>query len=1543
MILKKLEGLNYHSQPNISEIKDQDESYASDIIDRFKLVFSDKNGIVHTEDPVIDNNESPLFVYKKEENVFIINKGIAVTPSGKIVRLLNDVDNFSTQTSDPDSVHVVLIKYEQKYTGELNDEGILIPETKLNSFNEAKPFSTQDKTEPSEYLIEDPETSEIKTEEGILKSLLLQDFLELTNEEKEDLVVLAIISYFRDESTEINIPILGDTYKTIQTQGPLQWIGKFVDFTQGDEQKWGSEPWLAIYGTASLFQGILIEGTSSTKLYGALFKYYYDAANNKYQIKLYSDIERSTEVAQSIIDIPDNLQFDLNEVGGSGITGKITFSDLSIYPDLTSPLLGYEIVGVYPDDDELYFNVISPAETGHDFETGNAVELIGTNLPYPLEQNTTYYAIHDPFLDPFKLKVKVATSLLNALNNIPINIENTGSGTNSIRLIRDTGSNISDYMHEFFEIDLENIEIDHEVTDQTNVKIGEQSINESYTKSNVDTTKTFYAFNRPWFSVDDASHNTKGTGIETKTNVHAISFDDLTGDGLSFHDRIISDGIIIAKAQSTQSIPGKKIIDAITPDQIKVDFDGNITTRSVFGGPKSKYILLDGYPYQVRSVQDENNVIVPSDWIIGTNIIVFKHMDIPQNIYVEYFDVSALSIKDVKQATTIVFNNPEKEVILSNGKTIKNDSVNTEVDFKDVGDVPNTYKVFISELGKYVKSPQVIGFEKIKTIGLNQQTVDEELLTSSRIKVGLSNTSRLRDFSPITSPIDVTNSDKYYGRFRAICTVVQRDSNDVLSESLPNKLGYVEFSNLEDEVVEENPDLIIEADKNTLEKETTESFYVSNSKVISEEGLNIDLNFTKTVAESGFTESDEKIKLTDNVFEDKDEVYLETTSSLPPPLKIDTPYYIKEIPHIDLYGLSVDIEDLENDEFVSLTGKGTGRHTIKRNVRFKITLEKGSIKKTLYEGSLTDETLNINEDILDFEGVSTSGYWYLKITNYTTDETLKLKDYTVSFKTVESDNPVGVNLKLSNFSLPVPITKHIFPSRNNGQIPDKKVECEFYTDIVNDLLDLEEPNGLFFTGDAVLINPTSGGSPDPLVDGVTYYTIATENPLQVRLAETEEDAHLNNYIDLISEGPYHNEIVSYKPDELKNSFEVVKSGNISDQGVRVKLVINHPSPEDLQVKLKSPDETEVTIYNGESDGVSGKQLIINKKITNWNYKDIKGKWEWTVKDIFYGNKGTFDFYEVTMYTSDVNFRWYITENLEKEDTDENIYKKIRDTRDNYYFGNYNSEKIEPNSTLINTTNVEESARINYKGTRIYVYLDCHNAGDLVITLTSPEGTEVLLHNRENEGESYLYIDKLVEDFKDEEIKGDWILTIQNFGSGEGELWNFFVDTYVDKTDFTIYSFYNKSDPIIDLSNPFIVKVVVYGISPQGETISEELEFNETNFYESVDGKEIPEQFRVTENIFSSLGIWNISERLNDGNGNIIVLAEFLKGGNRLCPVTKIEWDGDSIENIFDIRHAVTFLREFSRTNDLKIISEGIEMTSTLKDLIVGGKSPTQIN
>ncbi|MEK7257032.1 MAG: proprotein convertase P-domain-containing protein [Bacteroidota bacterium] len=219
-----------------------------------------------------------------------------------------------------------------------------------------------------------------------------------------------------------------------------------------------------------------------------------------------------------------------------------------------------------------------------------------------------------------------------------------------------------------------------------------------------------------------------------------------------------------------------------------------------------------------------------------------------------------------------------------------------------------------------------------------------------------------------------------------------------------------------------------------------------------------------------------------------------------------------------------------------------------------------------------------------------------------------------------------------------------------------------------------------------------------------------------------------------------NHVNSIIPDqsELTNVIHVWREGIVKD--IKVHLDITHPFVGDLMVRLTSPAGTQATLRNRE--GGSGDNLsavLQGEMLQAFAGERAHGLWTLTVEDQAVRDSGTLN-------------SWGIELDCEE-------------------FQNYHSEvfipEVSDNNSLISTQECRFSGRV--LGAEAEVEIEHPLIGDLVVSLVSPDGTEVNLHNREGGSQNHLerhFNEDHLAAFRGDNTRGTWTLKVKNFHSSD---------------------------------------------------------------------------------------------------------------------------------------------------------------------------------
>jgi subtilisin-like proprotein convertase family protein len=208
---------------------------------------------------------------------------------------------------------------------------------------------------------------------------------------------------------------------------------------------------------------------------------------------------------------------------------------------------------------------------------------------------------------------------------------------------------------------------------------------------------------------------------------------------------------------------------------------------------------------------------------------------------------------------------------------------------------------------------------------------------------------------------------------------------------------------------------------------------------------------------------------------------------------------------------------------------------------------------------------------------------------------------------------------------------------------------------------------------------------------------------------------------------------------LTNAINVWRDGSV--ENIKVHLDITHPFVGDLIVKLQSPSGKEVTLHNregGSADNLAN--MYEGDALTDFIGEKAMGLWTLTVEDHAYRDSGTLN-------------NWGIDLQCEA-------------------FKNYRTEIFIPESASANDLISTQECRFSGRVTAAEADVEIEHPliGDLVVSLVSPGGKEVVLHNREGGSQTHLKRHFEVPEMIGESCAGTWTLRVRNFhGANNGQL------------------------------------------------------------------------------------------------------------------------------------------------------------------------------
>jgi len=270
----------------------------------------------------------------------------------------------------------------------------------------------------------------------------------------------------------------------------------------------------------------------------------------------------------------------------------------------------------------------------------------------------------------------------------------------------------------------------------------------------MDYTNSNYSFNRPWFSPIDVVHRSYlGSGIQTTSNTHALSFNDLTNGVFTLYTSLLEYGLVQALDNDVKGVPGKLCSESISQARVLTDFSGVVTAGSRFGGVGAKYIVLSRYPVLVTGFYQTNakGRALCFDWIRGTRYVVIpapEYVD-ANGALIQYTATQALEPPAALISNTLIFGqaNSTSEIIYSGGIS-HSQVVNASIPFDGAGPVPRNYSIFMNGSGGMTPTPQIIvPTLMLENIGTAFQAIAFTIFGPSRMSLGLADANSVSSMS----------------------------------------------------------------------------------------------------------------------------------------------------------------------------------------------------------------------------------------------------------------------------------------------------------------------------------------------------------------------------------------------------------------------------------------------------------------------------------------------------------------------------------------------------------------------------------------------------------------------------------------------------------------------------------------------------------------------------------------------------------------------------------------------------------------------------
>lgn len=262
----------------------------------------------------------------------------------------------------------------------------------------------------------------------------------------------------------------------------------------------------------------------------------------------------------------------------------------------------------------------------------------------------------------------------------------------------------------------------------------------------IDSIKEKFSYVRPWYSPKDVKHcELFGTGIKTKNNPHAISFNDIDTEN-TLHNKLMSRGVILSKPIDRQDTCGVFKEYTIKKNEIKFDSDNSIFGYNAYENKYSNYnqkthfayFVLPEIPISVTYIRDNNgNPLSTYMWVENTSLVkvnLTEDSTLKDSFTIGYYCESSLEPYISNEGSNIELKELRSNcVVFSEGKDVGD--INKSVSFTDVENIDKNYDILVDKNGKFVKVPET-------SVSTNLDLIDGELsslFSRSRLEVILTN------------------------------------------------------------------------------------------------------------------------------------------------------------------------------------------------------------------------------------------------------------------------------------------------------------------------------------------------------------------------------------------------------------------------------------------------------------------------------------------------------------------------------------------------------------------------------------------------------------------------------------------------------------------------------------------------------------------------------------------------------------------------------------------------------------------------------------
>jgi len=236
-----------------------------------------------------------------------------------------------------------------------------------------------------------------------------------------------------------------------------------------------------------------------------------------------------------------------------------------------------------------------------------------------------------------------------------------------------------------------------------------------------------------------------------------------------------------------------------------------------------------------------------------------------------------------------------------------------------------------------------------------------------------------------------------------------------------------------------------------------------------------------------------------------------------------------------------------------------------------------------------------------------------------------------------------------------------------------------------------------------------------------------------------------------------NKLNAIIPDQgsISNAIAINRSGNVKE--IKVSANITHPHIGDISLKITSPSGKEVVLRDREGGATDNLDTVFSGEVlADLIGVEAKGNWVLTATDGSNTETGTLESWALEVDCT--NYENHISE--------------------------INIPETESEQSLIST----QDCRLNGRVLEVIVDLEIEHPliGDLVVSIVSPAGTEVVLHNRTGGSENHLkaqYDSSQLSGLVGEQTEGTWTLKVRNVhSSNNGVLKNWKIKFHYEPED-----------------------------------------------------------------------------------------------------------------------------------------------------------------